>query len=728
MEGGDSEKGVRLLHQASSQDVTGQVASRLWGNDHTFRDLWPELLEAPLDLVIPADVAAALGWNSLPSEAFQDQALNTPTEDPVDLSPPTSLDPITVESIADTVPTVIGGETRPSKPTLPPIITLSAATDLTKRHEFSRAKSKPEYPPYTIPETLRSVQSELEQVALNLKRNQLARADGRFPVYILVTSRQGLCQQYGAEGFELIDKELRQLVSIISNRRDWSALLIYADDADCMTTLSLKPAKPDDPWSIKLALADLDAVLGRQGEMIGAVLIVGGPEVVPFHHLPNPVDDIDVDVPSDSPYATRDENYFVPEWPVGRLPGGSSSNPWPLLEIIKKIGAHHTALTRREPWYRRWWVGLRSRINFQRKDFQRSWGYTASIWRRASLSVFRPIGDPHAMLISPPAQSLQRAKTTKPRTQPFPAAHLGYFNLHGLPDACEWFGQRDPADPAVLPDYPVALRPEDVVNSGRAPQVVFSEACYGAHIIKKDIEEALALKFLASGSQAVVGSTCTAYGSITTPLIAGDLLGHAFWKYLQGGLTAGEALRRAKIHLAREMHRRQGYLDGEDQKTLISFVLYGDPLANSSQSAPRTKTVLRPVIRSAEIKTVCDRTTDCNPDRIVVAHALPTNCQIPPEVLTQVKSIVAQYLPGMQDAEMIYSQAHADCKGVGHTCPSFFFGAKSHPEFTPQRNVVTLSKMVQAVTHSTASPYLHHHFARLTLDNQGQIIKLSVSR
>ena len=36
--------------------------------------------------------------------------------------------------------------------------------------------------------------------------------------------------------------------------------------------------------------------------------------------LPNPTDDADPDIPSDNPYATADDNYFVPEWPIARLP------------------------------------------------------------------------------------------------------------------------------------------------------------------------------------------------------------------------------------------------------------------------------------------------------------------------------------------------------------------------------------------------------------------------
>ena len=53
------------------------------------------------------------------------------------------------------------------------------------------------------------------------------------------------------------------------------------------------------------------SALAKHGEMIGALLIVGGPDIIPFHNLPNPVDDLDMEVPSDNPYGTRDENYFI---------------------------------------------------------------------------------------------------------------------------------------------------------------------------------------------------------------------------------------------------------------------------------------------------------------------------------------------------------------------------------------------------------------------------------
>jgi hypothetical protein len=229
--------------------------------------------------------------------------------------------------------------------------------------------------------------------------------------------------------------------------------------------------------------------------------------------------------------------------------------------------------------------------------------------------------------------------------------------------------------------------------------------------MQRTIEEAMALKFLLAGSQAVIGSTVTSYGSISTPLIAADMLGHDFWQFLQDGFPAGEALRRAKIHLAQEMHTRQGYLDGEDQKTLISFVLYGDPLAQPVAMHKLPKAVMRTVRPLPQVKIVCDR-----PDTPGTSEPIST------DVIAHIKNIVSQYLPGMQGAQLVLSHEHNDCDCKGHNCPTSQLGQKTRPEHDPQRSVVTLSKSIKQAHHT------HQRYARLTLDKQGKIVKIAVSR
>jgi hypothetical protein len=497
--------------------------------------------------------------------------------------------------------------------------------------------------------------------------------------------------------------------------------------------LEIAPSSSGDPWELKLILADLDKALGKQGERIGALLIVGGPEVVPFHHLPNPVDDPDVDVASDNPYATRDENYFIPEWPVGRLPGGVEDDARLLLLSLRRICERHTDRAQRSPWLLRFWGAVRNWLGRFRVGKNGSFGYTAAVWRRAAESVYRPIGKPETLRISPPMGLNGNGRVEAVSGQigsgvPVPAGILGYFNLHGLVDAAEWFGQRDPLDSPDGLDYPVALRPQDIVAGrrlrrfGGLPQVVFTEACYGLHVQGRSLDQAISLKFLQAGSQAVVGSTCMAYGTMDAHLAAADLLGHTFWRFIRQGLPAGEALRQAKVYLVDEMHRRQGYLDGEDQKTLLSFVLYGDPLAQPAMDDRLPKSPRYQDRSQADVKTVCAR-SDCP----VLAQPIPE------EVMDSVRRVVAKYLPGMSDAQLAYARERAQCKRGDGSCSNCQARKVDRPtgklnasgktrQAQVQRQRVTLSKQV------SRSEGVHTHYARLTLDERGKLVKLVVSR
>jgi hypothetical protein len=739
MEVGDSTQAVALLHQAVSRDVTGQVVRRLWGEAHPYRRLWPDHQELALTLPVPGEVTAVLGWNRLAAgepdplkeefEASEELEIPVPTpvildesEDwtaPVDLEKQTPLVEtvgIPLQAIADILPDVLieappEGIQETGEPA--PLI-------------FVREKASAR----VMPEELVEVQADLKRLADRLKIPGQLDFEGRYPVYVVLSMRCRLEEVYGVKIADILVTELKRLVMAVQGRRGWGARLFFADDASCTTTLGIRPAKPGDAWSIKLALADLDAILAKRGEMVGAVLIVGGAEIVPFHRLPNPVDDPDVDVLSDNPYGTRDENYFVPEWPVGRLPGGAGDDARLLLGEIKRACNQHMALQRNMAWYRRWWQGLTGWIDSNRNKKQPCFGYTAAIWKEASQAVFRMIGEPSTILVSPPLGLDPTAECEAEVDRmigvgtnhnghlgtPEPAGRLGYFNLHGLAEAPEWYGQRNPFDPTDAPDYPIALRPSDIQpgqrnGNGGIPLVVFCEACYGAHILDKSIDQAIALKFLESGSLAVIGSTGMAYGSIGAPLSAADLLGQAFWRCVQEGLPVGEALRQAKISLATEMGKRQDFLDGEDQKTLISFNLYGDPLAKPGATRANAKSFHRLLKPGMDMKMVCDR-----------ADALRDVYPVPLEVMASIRKAVAQYLPGMEDAQVSLAEEKGERCGQQCPCTNCGMRGKATRRSKASRRLVTLSKQV------TSPEGMHPNYARLTLDEAGKLLKLVVSR
>ncbi len=635
---GEEEKAVNLLHQAASVDVAAQVPHRLWGKEFPYKGMWPNNFKINLPIALPANIIAVLGWNQLPEG-----------------------DPIPIEKGNHSI-----NETLDSK---------------------------------DLASNLDAVKDEFTRIALKLKKPELGRDEARFPIFVVLTTRAGLEKQYGKQNLPLIESAMKKVVASSDKLHRWDSQLIYVDDKENVKRYGIQPASANDPWSIKNFLSDLDESYRKTGEMIGALLIVGGPKVVPFHRLPNPIDDIDTEVLSDNPYATADENYFIPTWPIGRLPGSNSGDPKPLLKQLFEIVKRRNVSYKKTPFFER----LLDKL-FGRKRLTDSFGYSAQIWRRASNSVFRPIGKPDRIKISPPTLAEEFSK------KPLKPVQLAYYNLHGLEDSPEWYGQRDPVESKSGEDYPIALRPQDIVNSGRAPQIVFSEACYGANIISKSVEDAIALKFLDSGSQAVVGSTCTSYGSVSTPLIAADLLGKLFWNYLQAGYPTGLSLQRAKIELAKQMHKRQGYLDGEDQKTLISFVLYGDPLAQPQLDGPNPKSGLRPDIANPHVNIVCAKTSN-------VEKSPQT---LPPVMMKQVKSVVREYLPGMAGADYKLSQEHTNCEG--HNCPTKHFGTKNIPGTHPNRSVITLKKSI------TAGDNTHSQIARITMNKEGQIVKLAVSR
>jgi hypothetical protein len=561
------------------------------------------------------------------------------------------------------------------------------------------ARGKPE-------DTLRKVQNEFEQLAKKLNQPALARADGRYPVYLILSSREGLTGKYGPQTAEIIENELRRLAELVSRRAGWGARVFFPDDTAYTEPFGLTPVNPTDPWKIKHALSDLDAAMAKKGEMIGALFIIGDEQVVPFHRLPNPTDDSDGEIPSDSPYATLGANYFIPEWPVGRLPGESGPDAGLLLEQLRQIQRYHDKRAKGKfsinvDWLL-WVKSLLKRLMPERS--LPNFGLTAAVWRRSSLAVFRPIGAPHTVIASPPAAS----GSIKPER--ITSAGLAYYNLHGLEDSAAWYGQRDPYDPGGDPDYPVALMPEDLKRNGHSPRFVFSEACYGGHIQGKSETNSLALKFLSIGTAGIVASTCISYGSISMPLIAADLLGFLFWHHMKSGRTAGEALLQAKIDLVKEMDQRQGYLDGEDQKTLISFVLYGDPLAAYEGFRVRMKGMYRAKEQQG-VKAISDHVEE--------GAEAPV---ISPVVMKQVKQIVAQYLPGAEMSDVRFCRmpvngVAAAAHGVEKATAQRKNGSGAH-----ERLVVTASKQVVEAQH------IHRHYVRFTLDEKGKTLKLSISR
>lgn len=641
LEMGDEERAVNLLHECVAQDASGQVARRWWGDQHVFLPLWPDKLEIVLDLQVPNEVAFDLGWNRLPEG-----------------------DPNTNYAI--------------------------------NFDEFEENSSRNKRKSFIQSDTGKQVSKEFARLANKLKKDANTKIDGRFPVYVILTTKTGLIKQYGEQTYQIIFQVLRHIQLLVQSKPGWDSVLFIPDDPQSQTKFNTAALNIIDPWKIKSSLLELDNSLLKRGEKIGALLIVGNDEVVPFHRLPNPTDDVDNEVLSDNPYSNLDSNYFVPDWPVGRIMGENGADAGILIQQLRSMVKYHS----QPKSIRMVWARIFSSFSALMRPANLSGiGYSASVWKLSSYATFRPIAETKKVFISPALKNQFLKQSDLMNND------LVYFNLHGLQDHGEWYGQRDYLDPSGI-DYPLAVAPEDLVANGRAPKIVFTEACYGGHMFNKYENNSIGLKYLSLGVPVFIGSTCTSYGSISSPLIAADLLANLFWKNVREGNTSGEAFMRAKISLVQQMTTRQGYLDGEDQKTLIQFIFYGDPFFayEPNNLVNRRLPILA---KPSKVKTICD-----------VDHGNGNGLVIDEEIISQVKLKLKPYLPGIEQATVKLNKMQVGVDSTYKGVPS----ASENIRLIKDRYVVTLQNLVQLGRKK------YTHTARVTIDSKGKMIKMVVSK
>ena len=368
----------------------------------------------------------------------------------------------------------------------------------------------------------------------------------RPPPALILSSRAGLTRRYGPRGFLRIHALLRELSDGIEG-----AALVYVDDECTLGALGATPVSPRKPEAIHGLIERLEASLSPR--LPAAVWLIGGHDVIPFFRLANPAEDPDGDLLSDAPYAGRAGDPFNPLRPVGRLPD------------IHTEGASLASLLAR---------ALPQAVQPAPADGASRGGYSASLWREAAQEVFSSLAPPGELRMSPPwdARDYYQLRLA--------GARIKYYNLHGKPDGLVWYGQRDPLMAADYPNFPVALRQSDISAPEARGAAVVTEACYGAALEPRSI----AGRFLHLGAAVYLGAMAMAYGAIAPPVSGADVLAKEFLRHLLAGHAAGEAHMLAKLAFTRTMMAEQGFLDSEDQKTVLSFVLLGNPLTRLTHS------------------------------------------------------------------------------------------------------------------------------------------------
>jgi len=567
---------------------------------------------------------------------------------------------------------------------------------------------------------------------------------------LIVTSRHRLWQRYGPDGIFAIEHAVGALTAAM-DRRGIGGTLIYADGSPLLTALGVLPAASSEPRGVARVVRDVARRMAWTEEAARFVLLLGDDGIVPFHPLPNPTDDDDTAVLSDHPYGLdapadgADPWSLRPQRAVGRLPDASLPA---LLAALAATTAAHNRLADGAPF-------LLSDTAF---------GYSASVWKRAARGAFSAVGEPQHLRLSPPL-------SFQDRPQPGPdGPRFRYYNLHGLSDGPDWYGQVDPTFPAGYDAFPVALRPVDIAPAPGA--VVFAEACHSAPTRTGSPGGAMALAHLAGGCLAYVGATGVAYGGLDGGLVAADLLAHRFWTALRDGLPAGEALACAKAALIGEGLLRQPYLDAEDVKAVHNFVLYGDPSLvhapspearrmatagaaaemfgpaaavgllpvrpphktrpqaspGSEESVPSRDTARPPVpaLHSARVAVDRLKRDDVRPAWRTAGGRCPDGslaCALSPTVLADtVRRSIARRLPAFAEGD-VTTHVHPVCAPAAIAHGPGDAAGRAAADGAARGMVVTLARSLPTADGPACHTVLH-----VTVDAQGAIRRLAVSR
>jgi len=399
----------------------------------------------------------------------------------------------------------------------------------------------------------------------------------------IVSSRARLINRYGSEGFERIERRLQ------ATRRELAEFGVavtaaFFDDLGSLSELGVEPATDGTAESVRRVIGDL---LGKAGEataepLSGSVLILGGDEIVPYFRLPNPALDDDPAILTDAPYAAAEgESIYRPSRVVGRLPDAGSASVSPLLRSLDNLTE-----ARRRPMVAPSTSGIfragLSMLGALGRGFSTSPVFAAGLaeWNAVVTEVVGNLADGPTIRLSPPVT--------------FDAFNVHWlsdrrflhFALHGDTVGKAWYGQVVYDAETNDPFLPVTMDIEQLAGADLAGPIVFADASYAGNVVGKTIAQSLALRFLAEGAAAVVAPTGLAYGSPHLPLSGGDLLGYLFWTEIRRGVSVGEALRTARRQFQAHLLERQGYLDGEDQKLLLQYALYGDPSLVVCQAPP----------------------------------------------------------------------------------------------------------------------------------------------
>jgi hypothetical protein len=359
---------------------------------------------------------------------------------------------------------------------------------------------------------------------------------------LVVTARNPLQERYGSPGYAQIRAALDAWAAV-----DGDHVLAIDDPADMQAMkLEARTGSPDD---IRQAIR---GAAERYPALVQSVLLAGGSAVLPFFSRPNPVEDRSTDpddeVLSDNPYgALTEAEFLAPSLPVGRLAVPDNARLDDFVELLQRF-PHRTNLPA---------AGQPGAALVVNQD-----------WADYSRKVAQALPEPLIWHLAPGYEMNAATRQDAAR------ATL-YFNLHGFRDDPDW-----KCYSTVQRNFVPAVTPDGLDRSCVGGAISFAECCYGAQIQGRSADDSCALKLVQEGAS-FIGATGLAFGSyIASDLLLedADFLARAFFQDVGAGRSIGAALQNArKLYLEDSAEARFGNAWQYKQKTLLQFVLFGNP-------------------------------------------------------------------------------------------------------------------------------------------------------
>lgn len=325
---------------------------------------------------------------------------------------------------------------------------------------------------------------------------------------------------------------------------DGALAAIVAADKQRGTETTIAEINAKTPAAAKKAIDELDK------QSPDYIVLVGGPDVIPYQDLKNPLhsaggdaDEIvwsDLPYACDAPYSTNIHDFTGPSRVVGRIPDlpgvKEPSFLLGLLDVAAKWTSHPPS------------------------DYASCFGLSTADWSQSTtLSLKALFGDKASLTLSPDAGPDFDEKLLAARTH--------FINCHGALNDAQFYGQKGAT-------FPISHRSALLKSRRFDATVVAAECCYGSQLFKPKNDDAWAIcaRYLAGGAYAYFGSSTIAYGPATSNGLSDSICQNFLRKAISGSSTG-----RAVLEARQEYIKGTSFLGPQDLKTIAQFNLLGDP-------------------------------------------------------------------------------------------------------------------------------------------------------